>query len=58
MKLRLRNGMVITLMPYPKRKRPRKDDEFEPYLKRWMHLTVEEREGAGRKGRRPWCWRN
>ena len=44
MKLRLRDGMVITVMPYPKRKRPRQDDEFEPHLKRWIHLTIEERQ--------------
>jgi hypothetical protein len=43
MKLRLKTGIVITIMPVPKRKRRYKNDEFEADLDRWIYLTVDER---------------
>lgn len=35
--------MVITIMPFPKRKRRDRNDEFEASLARWIFLTVDER---------------
>lgn len=43
MRLKLQNGLVVTLTPFPKRRRPNKSDPLEGSLSRWMYLTADER---------------
>lgn len=43
MKLRMKDGMVVSIMPPPRRKRERKNDEFVQALERWIYLTKDER---------------
>src|SRR5687767_4693853 len=59
MKLRLKSGTVIEVMPYPKHRRGLNGAEFAADLKRWMSLTLVERRAVMermKRYRRGWVY--